>query len=250
MRTFLLFCFVVGMLIAGSLLYRAVLIVRDSQYNSSQQFILSISQKDLRPVTLYAFSAKGESVAALELTVPQSISFGVPSDGYLRLIPEKNGGSLGDLLVQAVLRRNEVQTNLSLFDIVQMYVVLKTASSKEKVEGVVSEQGTIDKTSLLLLSDQELIAEGQTIALVNATGVAGVGRKLEQALSSIGGTVISVTTAKDPQTTTTISGVTNGYTVKRLGAMLDTKSFSKSSRSVSDILIVIGSDLLEHPLLK
>ena len=248
-RTFLLFCLVVGTLIAGSLLYRAVLIIRDSQYISSQQFILSISEKNLRPVTLYAFAPKGESVATIQLTVPKTLSFGVPSDGYIHLASEKNKRPLEDLLVDIGLRKGGLETNLSLFDIAQLYLVLKTTRTKMQEEGTVSEQGTVDKTILLLLSDQKLAAEGQTIALVNATGVAGVGRKLEQALTAIGGTVISVKTAKDIQTATTISAVTNGYTTKRLAAMLDTKSFSKSDRAVSDILITIGSDLLKHPLI-
>lgn len=110
----------------------------------------------------------------------------------------------------------------------------------------------LDATQQLVSSmfvDPTLYKDGMTIAVVNASGISGLGSKVAKELTNIGANVVSVKTSDAQSTTSTIAYMDGeSYTVKKLIRILGFIGKKDQVSQFSDITIILGQDALKRGL--
>ena len=94
-----------------------------------------------------------------------------------------------------------------------------------------------------LVSDAFIEKDKQTIQIINATNVSGLGNRLAKLVTNMGGDVIIVATGNIPRKKSVISYIDKKtYTVERLEKVLGYEVVKTTEDAISDITIVIGED--------
>lgn len=93
-----------------------------------------------------------------------------------------------------------------------------------------------------LLVDNTLYTQNQTITVVNATGVSGIGNATAKIISNIGGDVIAVTTGDIATHTTLVYSQQQRYTARRLAHIFHATLTQSQNPSLSDMTLTIGKD--------
>ena len=101
----------------------------------------------------------------------------------------------------------------------------------------------LDRTVDHLVSDAFIEKDKQTIQIINATNVSGLGNRLAKLVTNMGGDVIIVATENNLRKKSTISYIDKKtYTVERLQKVLGYEAVKDANNAVSDITIIIGED--------
>ncbi len=128
------------------------------------------------------------------------------------------------------------------YDLLRLYLL---SLQHEKDDGeehqvtVSNGQSSLDKTERYFV-DNGILTEGKTVAIVNSTGVSGLGQRLENVIDSLGGGVVSVTTGRDLQEPTHIFYTgEKSYSVQKIERIFHQQA-EEGNTQAADILIVIG----------
>lgn len=88
-----------------------------------------------------------------------------------------------------------------------------------------------------------------SIAIVNGTGVAGLGNRIARLITNIGGNVVSVSTSDNLISDSEILySKENNYTARRIAQILSFKINNKDNMDISDVTIFIGKNNLSNLL--
>jgi hypothetical protein len=98
------------------------------------------------------------------------------------------------------------------------------------------------KSTLLSLSftDPAIYRENQSIQIVNAANIYGLGAKLANLITNIGGTVILISTGEVGEDSRIVYYGKKTYTVDKLSQFLGIPAQSTNSKGVADVIITIG----------
>lgn len=98
----------------------------------------------------------------------------------------------------------------------------------------------------LTFTDPAIYGENQTIQIINASNISGVGGGLASLITNLGGNPILVTTAGSAQNTSKIIYYqTETYTVKRLSSYLGFSVEESDKKEISNVIIIIGTDKIK-----
>lgn len=247
LRLGILFSFLVIFLIALSLAFKIGAIVKESRFDGNSLFTVNIGNKEL-----ISFSPKTSSIFILntEGKVGNPGKFiGVPVDGFF--VEESfdfNKENITSNLLLMLPKYKDSNTNLTILDITRLYLFSRTVQVSEIGEETVSmgmdalELGNIISN----FSDPEIVEEKKSIQVINATDTPGLGSRLANLITNMGGNVILVT-SQDLQDKSVIeySGE-RGYTVNRLKGILRFNVAEAKEKSVADVIITIGEDVGEN----
>jgi hypothetical protein len=257
MRTLLLFCAVVLLLILASLTIKFISVLNQSTYDDKHRFTLLVehSKKD---ATILSFDPSTKTVSEVFLRGDKAIYnpgkyLGIPINGKVQDIEKyTDTTNIPDKLLSYILTLKNKEQGLTSVDVLRLWLLTSPLQKKdfesEKLSTNLSED-EVDQKLEELFVDEALANEKVTVEIINATGITGRGSKLERMLTNIGIPVVQVTTASRPENYSSIQYADDAtYTVKKLRQLLKYEASQMAEQGLSDIIIVVGRDSESHPL--
>jgi hypothetical protein len=249
LRTFKLFCLVVACIVTLSLVYRIVLLLKNSKFDGQSSVIVALEQSDGKKDVIYTFDPTGETVSVTtvigSLTIQQlRQQLGIPIDISLSNRTVSDHTFPLELTAYSLYNPQEA-TEMTLIDAVRLWWLFRSTPDTRINRKTVSVRGEEQRNDELgsQFIDTKLENDKKTIAIVNATSVSGLGSRLERVLGHVGASVISITTAHQTIQQSKISYYgEKSYTVDRLSRILSYPTEQRSGSNVSDIIIEIGQD--------
>lgn len=237
------------LLIVGGFLLKLFLILSQSHFDSTHQYIVEVDENKSKGM-LISFAPANKSVTFLTVTGKVDTSYGqyldVPVDGYVSMTIPSNPNQL----VQQMLFNTKSEKGITIIDKLRLLFFVNTLKSSdfhhETIQLPIDAQ-TSEKLLPTLFLDSVLYADNESVAIINATGIAGIGTQVARLLTTIGINVISVTTSDtDMQQTQLTSLHMHTYTVSRIERLFHVTSQTNSNRTISDITLIVGKNSLSQ----
>ncbi len=255
LKKIVVFCIIVLLLIGVSLTYKTIILLQHGKFDGQHRFNLTIQNDAAAEIISFDPQGKTQVVIAvpkISKSFSEERDLGITIDGH---ITRASGISLTKSVasqMQSILFRfPTLSSNLTIFDIVQLTFLSRSLQGKTTSHTFsnLADQRTVDAFVTSELTDATITQENKSIQIVNATGQSGVGGRLERLITNFGGNTIAVTTGRTTESKSTITyyGETS-YTVEKLEKILAVSGKSSSDKTISDILIVLGADILAKPL--
>jgi hypothetical protein len=252
LKTFYLYAVIVFLLIAVSLVIKSVLLFQASVFDPAHHFTLAVVQKGTVK-EIIGFNPQIPGVSILKVDdkkiTYQTLAkeYGVTSDGYVNLddsIPLTSDVTV--LMWSAITHAATLDTNLTLFDSVRLFLMSKNVATNNDVMTDVSLQNqNISNTTEITqaLTDPDIASESISIQIVNATNITGMGQRLGRVLTNMGANVVDVSSAQSIQKETTLAyfGDTS-FTLNHLQKLLRVTPSKLTKQPIANIIITIGTD--------
>lgn len=254
LRLVVLFLLALFFAVSVSLIVKTVTLIRTSTYDGKHRFTTYLSSKGSKSALLISLEPNSPAVF---LTMKGEVSeksvsslLSLPIDATIQMGNVSfEDVSPNDLLGKALFSPKTHLAGFTRYDLLKLYLV-SAGSSKDGVFEEVSLRKGIpeDYSSKKYFVDHGITDDNKSIGVVNSTGVSGIGQRLEQALTLMGGNVVSVTTGRQEQEPTYIfySG-SKAYTVQKLERLFHQQA-EEGNTQAADILVVIGKRSLSLPL--
>lgn len=260
LRMVVIFLIGVLVLLGISLCFKVITLAVNSTFDGSHTFIFGVSPHDkhVKKVTLISYAPDRGSIAVLRIANVSSIAeagkrLEVPIDGYITtnnttLFENDFGEDKEAVLAETkkFLFQSGNTTNSTFIDHLRLLLYANSVSSHNILSREVAlplDDTSLDKVAFFLFADQTISQEKASIAIINGTGIPGLGNRLARFISNMGGNVVSVSTADDilPVSTVAVSKE-KLYTSQRIADVLSFPLQDGQERSVADITISIGKD--------
>lgn len=238
-----------ALIAAISLSFKVIILVKDSQFDGSKRFTLSITNGKAIEVTSLSPSLKNITIFKLDNNI-ESAKAGrlleIPIDGFIESNSLELDQQLNSLFVKTIFGYNRLKTNLTIIDLLRIAMFVRTvpqSSIDVKTVGDVDSALELDEIVGRSVSDYFIEKDDQTIQIINGTEVAGLGNRLARLITNMGGDVIIVATDNSTKKKSLISYTDKKtYTVERLQKVLGYEAIRDASNAISDITIIIGED--------
>lgn len=257
---FLLF---VGALIACSLIVKSVTVVSQSVFDGQHRFtVLFFETKDTfveKPLLIASFAPDTQKISLLKVTglkakssaIDKTVTAAIkiPIDAKIK-IPSSNETivqqSADDLLQSALLHFSSLDSKVTLYDIVRLFLMTKQTPSynvASKELSLPKQEQLIDTVAASLFADTTFAQENITISIINGTDIPGLGNRLARVITNMGGTVVAVSgTEKEVQHSEMRTKEADSYVATKLQKMLGYPIKKMQKSEISDIVITIGED--------
>jgi hypothetical protein len=243
LRLALLFAVILAFFIFISLSFRVFFLVKESKYDGQHSF--NIEYRTEENTSFASFSPGNKSISVLRANAAFDVQ--VPIDATIYDSFNSSNISL-DLIKSAInLKKSE---NLTSIDALRLAIFARSVpadfiSTRELSANNSDMQN--QENLLLTFNEKKLVDEGKTIEIVNATSVSGLGSRLENFISLMGGNVILVKSQEGGESEIRYFGE-ESYTLNRINEFLKFKTVKVEERDVADIVIIIGEEGRELPL--
>lgn len=241
---FVFLAFIIGI----SLIFKLAILLKNGQFTNSRSFILSIANgknievvslsPDLRNIAVFKFDGRVSSVDA-------GRHLGIPIDGFIDFDSLDLDQKINSLLFKAIVNYDKLKTNLTVIDLLGIAMFTRVIPEGSVDTIAVEDVGkmTLDKTVGNSMRDTSIENDNQTIRIVNATDISGLGNRLARLITNMGGDVLIVATENSPRKKSSISYIDKKtYTVERLRKVLGYEVIKDVGNLMSDITIIIGED--------
>lgn len=257
LKKIIVFCVLVFFLIAISLTYKTILILQAGKFDGQHRFTLRLINGKTTELLSFDPQNKTQISVMLPNTTKDALLekiLGVPIDATVVHAESINyDEQIATQMRNVLFRFPTLGSDLTIFDALALAWFANTIQGDEtplKITNLQDEQ-TIDTFAAKKLSDTTITQENKSVQIINATGQSGIGRRLERLVSNIGGNIVAVNTGRDVEKSTKITYFGEvSYTVKKLEKILGIRAQEVTSSSISDILVVLGSDILAKPLFR
>lgn len=262
LRLAFFFSVFVILLILLSLSFKAVAIVVQSKFDGTHRFTVAVSNVDEKQrVNIVSFAPDAKTISILVLkgdldSKDTAYYLGAPIDATIQTIKsyESINEDVSGTLQEYFFTFPLLQTDMNIVDMGRLWlftrsvpshsVVIQEASVYTDVDS--EKELLIDKLSTQLFTDFTLASERQSIHVINASGIPGIGNKFARMISNSGGIVVSVTTGDAVMEESTVSYTGDpSYTVNRLKKLVKGKEEPMQKRGISDIILTIGKKTVQ-----
>jgi len=240
----------VVLLVVLSFMLKAFWVFKESKFDGSDKFNVAVYDK--RGVGIISFSPREKSISILKLD--KNINgnafnaMQIPVNGELSIKEKEfNYSNISASLFAGVFTDKEFHKNLTFFDILRLLLYAKTVSPNFIFERTLSKQlSDTEKFSVLTLTfrDPAILTEAKSIEVINATEVSGLGNRLANLVSYMGGNVVLVSSKENTKISKIIYFDDTGYTVKKLSSYLGFPAEKGENSGLADVIIIIGEDSL------
>lgn len=237
-------------IVAVSLIFKTIDVVMASKFEDSKRFTLSISDgKNLEVVSLSPSSKNIEIFKLSGDIKPAEVGrfLEIPIDGFISFPSLNLNQKINSTLMSAILNCNKIKTNLTIIDFLKlMWLAKSIPESSVDIIQVGNAAGEPDKIIGRLVTDDFIEKDNQTIQIINATSVNGLGSRLAKLISNMGGNVIFVMTENNQRKKSSITYIDKKtYTIEKLQKVLGYEVVKEPNNALSDITIIIGEDKLD-----
>lgn len=229
---FLLFVFI-------SLSFKIYYLVRNSSFDGKHSF--NVEFKDKNSLYFASFSPQEKSIYIISSSfadIPK-----IPIDGVVKTAKFESRKITSILAKSALVGGLE---NLTVIDVLRLAFFSKTVPPHFLFEGKITQANTLSqnqKDIYLFFKDPTIISEKKSIEIINATETSGLGNRLANYISNIGGNVILVKSDDLQNKSKIIYQGSEGYTVRRINKFLNLPTENSGKNEVADVIIVIAKDL-------
>lgn len=269
-----LFCLFIGLLIIGSIIFKAIFLIMQSKFDATHRFTVSVettSQKENeKNITIYSYAPDVKEMSIVNLPPKMHISelnigryLGIPIDAQIvfnRPVAEDaalenlfsdNQSSPDGIMTRAFFNFYDLKTQLTEIDIFRLFLFAKSVPDhaitqkalKPDTKGHLPDYLTIDRLIAPLFIDAALADEKMSIQIINGADTAGLANRLGRVLLNMGANVVSVSTSDSIFPHSVIEYVGDkSYTVERLAKMFGWKTREVQKAGISDIIIKLGKD--------
>ncbi len=249
LRILFFFCLFVLVIIVVSFFFQFIQTLQKSKFDGDHFTISFVSSKP--SLDIVSLNLKNKTASYVQVRNFQNLEeakkmIGIFTDANINLAePFDVQKDLSFYFLKSFLQMSS-NTDLSWYDLIRLVIAtreINTASFKTKVIKLPLESILIDQALGELFYNNLLSEENKTIEIVNGTGIAGLGGRLERVLSNLGANIIAVRNAEKIQDKSQILYFGDkSYTSSYLSRMLGIKEIMKQERGLSDIIIIIGKD--------
>lgn len=236
------FVLVVG-LIAVSLFFHGIIFLKDSKFDGSSHFTLEVKRDSGRKIQIISFSPKNSTIGILTLENVDPKVFEIPVDATVQSNLNFNKQNIRNNLFRTISDFKD-QKEVNFIDIFRLSLFLGTVKDSaitEKYLNSQTEKVDVDSIVSTFFIDPQISDEKLNIEIINSTNEFGLGNKLANYVSNMGGNVILVSTG-DEKKQSEINFVQSSYTVGKLRSILHFKAVQVQKKSLPDIVIIIGND--------
>lgn len=239
---------VVGLIILSSI-FKIIFLVKDSRFDGGHKFNVEFIGKN--KVSIVSFSPQGKSISVLNVNKNTkddtfSKSYGIIIDGKIILKNDLSSKNISAALVKSVFPFGNSVKDLTILDLARLFLFSRTISQNSIYEReLLGQYNEAQKSTIMSLSftDPQIYQENQSIEIVNATDIYGLGGRLATLINNLGGNVILITGKEKGINTSKISySGEKTYTVKRLGEYLNFPLEKMDKKGIADVIIIIGRD--------
>lgn len=230
------FLFLVGGIVFLSLIFRGVFLLKESKFDGFSHFALGLKNEKSQFIS---FSPKDSTIGILSL---ENISEQeIPADAK---IDSRLGVSSGNLkpVLFSLLFDFKSQKDINFIDILRLYFYTQTVKESSIAEVKLTDKidkREIESTISTLFVDPKIQDEKLNIEVVNATDVPGLGNKVANLVSNMGGNVILVSTG-DIKKDSEIQYLEDSYTAEKISRILKIKKVKITKKSLGDVTLIIG----------
>jgi len=251
LKTFFLYSALVFFVILGSLAIKAFFVIQQSKFDGKSQFIIAITKDgtveevlNLQPTTstISVLKLKGK---ALKLDVLGK-TLGVIPNAFVTTHGDLPQNNPSDTLLAIAMRYSILKTNLTLFDVGRLlFLAKKTSPNEITTETIALPVNDVQGESTIkeLFTDQGIVSDNLSIEIINASDQPGMGGRLEQVITNMGGNVVSVSTShsKIAQSQIQYFGQSS-YTLEKFHTLLRFPVKQLNKETLADIVITIGEN--------
>lgn len=252
LKTFFIYTIIVFLIVIVALSVRLFFIFGQSKFdghsidvaiNYNGQ-VVSIMGIDLekKSISIIEINKKGVSVDNLAAVI------GIIPEANIDAESNISNQPADSILTKILLKADGTKSDLTIIDKLRLLFFAKTAANIHQQRADLDPAGAtayIDKLIIKFFTDTSIVSENNSIQIINATDISGLGQGLERVIVNKGGNVISVTSSRDKKRKSIIryDGDYN-YTVRKLERILKIPSEKTESKSIGEIVIIIGKDYL------
>lgn len=243
------FSFIVLGLIFFSFILRVLILLGESKFDGVNSFTVLVNQKNEKQVV--NFSPKNQSISILNVKDREGQNLGtsleIPIDGSFFSEEKINGKNLSSALSRNIFNFKN-QKELNFMDFLRVFLFTNTVKQNAITEATISKDSDIQEFLRIISSffvDPVILEEKQNIEVINATDVSGLGNRLANLITNMGGNVILVSTG-DKAERSEVLYIKKTYTAERLAKVLRFKLTQTKKKSIPDVIIIIGKDALEN----
>jgi hypothetical protein len=242
-----LFIVIVLGLIIISGFFKLLLIVKESKFDGSHNFIVSFIGKD--KAQIISFSPQSRTISILDTESKDNNdlekNLEIPIDGTVAFqVSDKN--NISSALLTSAFSLGSSLKKITILDAFRLLLFYKTVPQNNIYERqLLPSLNDAQKSSVISLSmtDTSVYQENQAIQVINASDVEGLGSRLAAVITNIGGNVVLVSTSdKTAQKSKIVYFGKESYTVKKLSSYLGISPENSTQRGVADVIITIGTD--------
>lgn len=200
---------------------------------------------------LIAYNPTISSVTSILVEGKADISLGrelgIPVDAITHLPLQSDIPSL----TRDMIFKGSHQSGMTILDSIRLFLFVNSLKQNGFHVQTISLPASPTVTEKLLpgiLQDSTIYFDNESIAVVNATGVSGIGTEVAHLLTIVGMNVISVTTAQEDEDTTSIVATQpTSYTVMRMQRIMHATATSATQTAhISDITLTVGKKSLRQ----
>lgn len=252
LRLAFFFCALVVLASTVALIFKAVTIVKSSIYDGSHRFTVYIEKTSLVGEVI-SLDPQNKTLSKVSITSKALLSspstlFGIPIDAIVTLEGNTNTniGTSSTEIFDLLFKKHTSKPPLSDYDLLRLGLLARSISpesSKQVQLSLPIDNQTVDTQLEGLFTDTAMVTENKTVAVVNSSGGAGIGGRVERVLTKLGLTVISVTTGRDDVKTSHVEYRTEPtYTAQKISTLFHFPLQKMTEEYASDITVVIGED--------
>lgn len=249
LKTFFIYTLIVLFFIFISLAVKIFFVVKASKFDERHNFTFTVSENDwVKKVIFYnptkssttTITLKGDEVN--EKSVNRILGY-LP-DATIETNNRVNIESETPALLRNLgLRYNSIKTDLTFLDIFRLAIVAYKTTAHEEQVSIKENHYLNDNDIKGIFIDDEISAEDISIQIVNASGISGLGKRLEISLSRLGCNVISVITSQKKEKLSALQYYgEKTYTLHKLSKLLGFSQKKLDNKQIADIVIIIGDE--------
>lgn len=250
LKTAYVFSAVVFTLILVSLIFKIITVIKNSNFDGANRFTLGVFESS--ETAVLSFSPKNSSIFILKIKgqTPKEIGkyLQIPIDATLSANQNITKNTLPSDLTRILFNLKDANTNLTVVDLLRLIFFAKTvppSSVEEKVSST-EKREEIQGIASSKFIDPQIVEDKQSIEVINSTDVPGLGNRLANLITNIGGNVILVSTADNDDASSVGYRGDKTYTVSKLSSVLGFATKKISQKSIADLIIVIGKGSREN----
>lgn len=228
-----------------SVIFKGVDLIRESNFDGKDKFtVAAISLKDTDIV-----SVSPQDKTLYKITIKNSNSkedltpYLIPIDAYVYLesYDAQNAKSLFPKMLSGL---KNSKTNVTIIDLLRLSFFARSLNSESIKEDVVDldNKDELQKIAIQFFKDPKIEKEGVNIQVTNSSEISGIGNRLGDFITNMGGNVVLVNSSQKKEKKSKLLYSKKSYTVKKLSDILNLPMEEKELSTISDIVIIIGED--------
>ena len=244
LRLAVYFGFLVFLIIATSIVFKGIELVQRSKFDGKHRFTIAVLG-DQKSVLLSVAPGQG-SFVIVEIPRAFSISdlkkMSVPVDAYIT--SSSDSLSKKSFFTKSILTLSKHETNLTIIDLIRLGLFSSGFDSEKINEVTLSKEDTNKLSTLVqdLFKDQSVIDEKISIQVTNSTPTQGLGNKVANYITNIGGSVVLVKSTSEEEQRSKIYYFEKSYTAEKISKYLNIPLEKTEKYGIADVIIILGKD--------